>query len=208
MEFDLELAINAGLTHLKVAGIPICLQPRKGISKISTFRDGWRSLRMMLIYCPNKVFILPGFFLLFNGMISHILLLAGLFRHADQMIDYMMGIGAIIFSVIGFQILNLGLHAKSYSWSRRFEKNPPMETFFTFFTLETGLITGVLLILIGIVIIILAILHQKSLLSLPFSSPGWMSLAATITIFGFSIVFTSLFISAMSMKKDEEKRSE
>jgi glycosyltransferase involved in cell wall biosynthesis len=47
MEFNLELAINAGLAGLKITEIPIQLQPRKGESKLHTLRDGWRSLRMM-----------------------------------------------------------------------------------------------------------------------------------------------------------------
>ena len=61
MEFNLELAINAGLAGLKTTEVPIHLHERKGESKLRTFRDGWRSLRMMLVYCPNKVFFVPGF---------------------------------------------------------------------------------------------------------------------------------------------------
>ena len=57
MEFNLELAINAGLAGLRVKEIPIVLAPRKGESKLRTFRDGWRSLRMMLLYSPNKLFL-------------------------------------------------------------------------------------------------------------------------------------------------------
>jgi hypothetical protein len=67
MEFNLELAINAGLAGLRTAEIPIRLHPRKGVSKLRTLRDGWRSLRMMLLYCPNKVFLWPGGLLLALG---------------------------------------------------------------------------------------------------------------------------------------------
>lgn len=204
MEFNLELAINAGISHLKVAEIPIFLQPRKGIAKINTFRDGWRSLRMMLLYCPNKVFLLPGFLLLLTGIVGHLLLLTGMVKFPGETAQYITGTGSIIFSVIGFQILNLGLHAKSYSWTRRFEKNPPLERFYDFFTLEVGLIAGVLLIVLGGAILLTMTLQAAGVSRFLSASPGWMSLAATVTIFGFNIVFTSLFISAMSVKKDED----
>lgn len=71
MEFNLELAINAHLADLRKKEIPIELGPRLGESKLRTFRDGWRSLRMMLLYCPNKAFLLPGSTLAFLGMLIH-----------------------------------------------------------------------------------------------------------------------------------------
>ncbi len=77
MEFNLELAINAGLARLKTREIPIVLAPRKGESKLRTFRDGWRSLRMMLLYSPNKLFFVPGTFLLALGLMLHVAVLLG-----------------------------------------------------------------------------------------------------------------------------------
>ena len=55
MEFNLELAINAKLAGLKVAEIPVSLNRRRGISKLRTFKDGWRSVRWMLSYRPNRL---------------------------------------------------------------------------------------------------------------------------------------------------------
>ena len=75
MEFNLELAINAGLAGLRVHEIPIELGPRKGESKLRTFRDGWRSLRMMLLYSPNMLFLLPGALLLVLGLAIHLAVL-------------------------------------------------------------------------------------------------------------------------------------
>jgi len=71
MEFNLELAINAKLAGLKIAEIPIVLHERIGKSKLETFKDGWRSLRMMLLYCPNKLFLGPRIFLFILGMLVH-----------------------------------------------------------------------------------------------------------------------------------------
>src|SRR5918996_5908876 len=84
MEFNLELAINAGLAGLKSAEIPIVLAPRKGESKLRTFRDGWRSLRMMLLYSPNKLFLVPGTVLLSLGLLIHLAVLLGLVRFGGR----------------------------------------------------------------------------------------------------------------------------
>ncbi|MHA2055149.1 MAG: glycosyltransferase family 2 protein, partial [Candidatus Hodarchaeales archaeon] len=140
MEFNLELAINASRSGLKIAEIPIQLHPRKGESKLRTLRDGWRSLRMMLLYCPNKVFLMPGFLSLSVGLIIHLLTVFGLIKFGGRPASSVTGIFATIFSVVGFQILSLGLGLKTYSWSSKFdEKNSAIELFYNHFKLERGL---------------------------------------------------------------------
>lgn len=202
MEFNLELAINAGLAGLKIAEIPIHLNPRKGESKLRTIRDGWRSLRMMLLYCPNKVFMWPGSILLTFGMFIHLATLTGLIKYEGRSLSVVTGIFGTIFSVVGFEILSLGLHAKTYSWSRRFDRdNLAVKQFYKFFKLETGLLLGMAMILAGSTILISLLIEWLKSNLLPLAHPEWASLAATLVIMGFGTVFSSLFISAMSMKK-------
>lgn len=202
MEFNLELAINAGLAGLRITEIPIQLHPRKGESKLRTIRDGWRSLRMMLLYCPNKVFLFPGFLFLGFGLLVHAIVLLGLIEYEGRSPGLVTGIFATIFSVIGFQILSLGLHVKTYSWSRRFDRdNAVLRKFYSWFRLETGLAFGTAAILIGGAILVVLVTQwlRSNLLPLPY--PEWASFASTLVILGFSTLFSSLFISAMSMKK-------
>lgn len=202
MEFNLELAINAGLAGLKTAELPIQLAERKGESKLRTFRDGWRSLRMMLVYCPNKVFFLPGVVSLILGFAAHLVSLAGLVQFNGKPLGTATGIFGTIFSVVGFQIVSLGLHAKTYSWSRRFDKdNKGLGAFYDWFRLETGLVLGGGILLIGTVLLGLLVWEWAQSGFLPLSRPEWASLGATFVIVGGGTIFSSLFISAMSMKK-------
>ena len=109
-----------------------------------------------------------------------------------------------IFSVVGFEILNLGLHVKTYSWSRRFDRdNVILRKFYSWFNLETGLVIGATAILAGGAILFSLVTQwlRSNLFSL--LHPEWASFAATLVILGFSTLFSSLFISAMSMKKLE-----
>jgi glycosyltransferase involved in cell wall biosynthesis len=207
MEFNLELAINAGLAGLRIREIPIVLGARKGESKLRTFRDGWRSLRMMLLYSPNKLFFVPGTILLTLGLLIHLAVLLGLVRFGGRPAAGVTAVFATIFSVVGFEIVSLGLHAKTYSWSRRFDpNNRALGAFYRHFKLEGGLLLGGTLIFVGsgILVAIVAQWLRSELLPLP--HPEWASFAATLVILGFSTLFSSLFISAMSMGRPEDTR--
>jgi len=207
MEFNLELAINARLTNISVAEIPIVLAPRLGESKLHTLKDGWRSLRFMLLYSPNHVFLLPGVSMLVVGMAVHAMTLMNLWHFGDIRVEEELAIVGTIFSVIGVEVLSLWLHAKTYSFGRRFEKeNTFLLSFYRLFTLEMGLILGSVMTLSGIVIvggIFAAWLRHEVLFG---GNPAWMPFAATLIMVGTMTCFSSLFISAMSITRSFEPR--
>ena len=181
MEFNLELAINAGLAGLKTAEIPIVLAPRKGESKLRTFRDGWRSLRMMLLYSPNQLFLVPGSVLLSLGLLLHVAVLLGLVRFGGRPAAGVTAVFATVLSVVGFEILSLGLHAKTYSWSRRFDHdNRFLGGFYSRFTLETGLLMGLGLALAGLAILATIVVEWVKSDLLPLPHPEWASFGATL----------------------------
>ena len=205
MEFNLELAINAGLAGLRVTEIPIVLGPRKGESKLRTVRDGWRSLRMMLLYSPNTLFLLPGVLFLLSGLAIHFALLLGLAYWNGRPAAAVTGVFGTIFSVVGFQILSLGLHAKTYSWSRRFDRdNRSLERFYRYFTLEFGLALGAGLVLMGGAVLGTLIVRWLRSNLLPLPHPEWASFGATLFIIGCSTLFSSLFISTMSLSRPHD----
>lgn len=204
MEFNLELAINAQLAGLRIQEIPITLGERLGESKLNTFKDGWRSLRMMLIYAPNKVFLIPGLFLFGGGMLLHLVVLLRLIQSEGRALGVVSAMVALTMAVTGFQILSLWLHAKTYSWSRRFDRNNPfILSFYKLFKLETGLITGLLLTLTGSAIMAVLVFKWLNLGLTPLPRPEFAAFASTLIIIGVSCFFSSLFISAMSMSKGE-----
>jgi len=76
MEFASEMVIRATREHLDVREIPIELHPRVGESKLSPFRDGWRHLRLILVYNPTFLFLLPGAVMLGLGLLVSLLVFA------------------------------------------------------------------------------------------------------------------------------------
>jgi len=207
MEFNLELAINAAKANLRITEVPIKLGRRKGESKLHTFRDGWRSLRMMLLYSPNYLFLWPGSLLLLTGASIHISLLLGWITWDGRPASSVTGVFATIFSVLGFQVLSLGLHVKVYSWTRRFdESNTTLEWFSRYFSLERGLAFSLIMMIAGGIILTLLVHQWLESSMLPLPHPEWASLAATLIIVACVMAFTSLCVSAMSMDSRRDKQ--
>ena len=162
---------------------------------------------MMLLYSPNQLFLVPGTVLLSLGLLLHVAVLLGLVRFGGRPAAGVTAVFATVFSVVGFEILSLGLHAKTYSWSRRFDRdNRFLSGFYGRFKLETGLLVGLALALVGVAILAMVVVEWVRSDLLPLPHPEWASFGATLTILGLSTVFSSLFISTMSMKRPEGQR--
>src|SRR5262245_34326249 len=74
MEFATEMIIKSSLYGARIAEVPITLHPdgRKAHAPhLKTFRDGWRTLRLFLIYSPQWLFFMPGMLLILLGLIGY-----------------------------------------------------------------------------------------------------------------------------------------
>ena len=69
MEFASEMVIRAAKAELDIRQLPIDYHPRGGTSKLSSFRDGWRHLRFLLVHSPTHLFVIPGALLLLLGVL-------------------------------------------------------------------------------------------------------------------------------------------
>src|SRR5205085_2454290 len=78
MEFASEMVIRASKEKLRIAEFPIEYHPRGGESKLSSFRDGWRHLRFLLVHSPTHLFVVPGAVLAGIGTLAVVFVGAGL----------------------------------------------------------------------------------------------------------------------------------
>src|SRR3989440_5019901 len=76
MEFASEMVIRASKERLDVREFPIELHPRGGRSKLSPLRDGWRHLRLILVYSTNFLFLVPGALMVALGALITLTVLA------------------------------------------------------------------------------------------------------------------------------------
>lgn len=153
MEFALEFVIKAAQMGARFSEIPITHWPdRRGRPPhMRSFRDGWRSLRFMLMYAPNWLYLVPGGLLLFVGLFLVFWLLPGPRSLAPGVIlDIHSMVFGVIFTLLGAQILSLGAFAKVFSYSARFDRSPvSVKRILRRITLEVGLLVGGLVFLVG-----------------------------------------------------------
>ena len=71
MEFASEMVIRAVRADLDIREQPISLHVRGGESKLSPLRDGWRHLRLMLVYSPGFLFLIPGAVMVVAGVLIY-----------------------------------------------------------------------------------------------------------------------------------------
>ena len=143
MEFASEMVIKAAKAELKIAEVPITYYPREGESKLRSFRDGWRHLRFMLLYSPTHLFLIPGFILFLLGFIGSLLLLPGPLKIGGRPYDVHVMTLACFFALLGFQIILLGLFARTYALCSGLEQRDKLiEKLYQHFSLERGLLLG------------------------------------------------------------------
>src|SRR3954452_4520015 len=151
MEFASEMVIRAAKENLRIAEFPIEYHPRGGESKLSSFRDGWRHLRFLLVHSPNHLFIVPGALLAGVGTLIVVLVGAGLdfFGRAWGLHAL---IGGTLLMIVGTQVLALGLCAHTYGTYFMGEQDPWFDRMRARFRLEHGLLLGGLIGLGGVAI--------------------------------------------------------
>ncbi len=152
MEFALELVIKASKLGAKISEIPVTLWPDKRGRRphLRTFHDGWRSLRFMLLYAPNWLFIVPGCLLLLLGLGLVLWLFPGPRQVGRVVFDIHTMLFGMIFALLGVQIISIGMFAKVFSFAERFSPNQrSLERWLSRVKLEHGLILGAGLLLTG-----------------------------------------------------------
>jgi hypothetical protein len=154
MEFALEMIIKSAQIGARITEIPIILWPDKRgrAPHLRSFRDGWRSLRFMLLYAPNWLFFLPGALLAGMGTALVIWLLPGPRAITPRItLDLHTMIFGVIFTLMGAQILSIGAFAKVFSYAERFDRNTvSLKRVLRRVTLESGLLLGGALFFTGL----------------------------------------------------------
>ena len=200
MEFASEMVIRASKEKLRIAEFPIEYHPRGGQSKLSSFRDGWRHLRFLLVHSPTHLFIVPGAALAGLGTLIVVFVAAGLdfFGRAWGLHAL---IGGALLMIVGTQVLALGLCAHAYGTYFMNEKDPWFDRMRARFRLEHGLLLGGAFALVGVVMggVIGATWIAHGFGSL--SDEHLAVIAASLLIVGIQIFFSSFLLSILGLRR-------
>jgi hypothetical protein len=200
MEFASEHVIRSSKLGLDIREIPIEYHPRAGESKLSSFSDGWRHLRFLLVHSPTHLFLFPGLLLLVMGLLAGTISVLGISVFGRQWQLHTL-IAASMLAIVGAQVIQLGVSARTYAFYYLGEHDPLFDKMRARLRLEHGLIAGALLALAGFgmtlaVVIIWANRGFGELREEKLAIAG-----LTLVVLGIQLIFGSFFLSILGLRR-------
>jgi glycosyltransferase involved in cell wall biosynthesis len=200
MELASEMVIRASKAGLDIRQFPIDYHAREGESKLSTWRDGWRHLRFLLIHSPTHLFLIPGVAMAALGT----LIMAAVLAHVSflgHQWDIHALIGGCLLLILGTQVIALGLCALAYGVYFMDERDAWFNRMRARFKLEHGLLVGGTVIVVGIICggVMVGIWIDRGLGSL--AEQKLAVLTATLITVGAEVFFTSFLLSILGLRR-------
>ncbi len=205
MEFATEMIIKSSLFEVDIAEVPTTLHPdgRKAHAPhLRTFRDGWRTLRFFLMYCPRWLFLMPGLIFMVLGMVGYGLALPGV-TLMGATLDVHTLLVASLSVLLGFQLVQFAAFAKTFAIT---EGLLPDDTRFggimKVMNLERCLIGGTVVFLAGMGLLTAATgaWWKVGFGELDYAKTmRWVIPGVTLAALGFQTVFASFFVSILRM---------
>ena len=200
MEFASEMVIRASKEDLDIRELQIHYHPRGGESKLSTFRDGWRHLRFLLVHSPTHLFMIPGALMAALGMLVLLTVLLQIDILGRTWDLHTMVAGSLLV-IVGSQVVALGLAAHAYATYFMGAKDPWFDKVRSKLRLEHGLLIGGAVTFVGLVIasVVVVIWVNRGFGAL--SDERAVVAAATLIIVGIQIFFSSFLLSILGLRR-------
>jgi glycosyltransferase involved in cell wall biosynthesis len=200
MEFASEMVIRAAKERLDIRQLPIEYHPRGGESKLSSFSDGWRHLRFLLVHSPTHLFLVPGLVLTLLGCLIMAISMSGIEVFGREWQLHSM-IGGAMLTMIGTQVVALGLCAHAYGTYFMGERDAWFDRMRGRYRLEHGLLLGAACVLVGVVLGSIIVITWIDRGFGQVSDERLAVFAATLTVIGVQIFFSSFLLSILGLRR-------
>lgn len=154
MEFASEMVIKATIAKLRIAEVPTTLAPdgRGRPPHLRSWRDGWRHLRLLLLFSPRWLFLYPGAAIFVFGVFAtFILFTGGVAVGGIGFAEHTMVMTAAAIN-IGFESMLFWAFAKVIAIQRGLLlRDPLFDKLRQVMPLERGLALGVCMLLLGLI---------------------------------------------------------
>jgi glycosyltransferase involved in cell wall biosynthesis len=206
MEFASEMVVKATINGLKISEVPTTLSPdgRSRPPHLRSWRDGWRHLRFLLLFSPRWLFLYPGLGLLATGAAMMVWLLPASRTVGGITLDIHTLFYASLAVVVGFHSALFYVFARLYGMR---EGLAPRDERFLRMTgklsLEAGLLTGLMLLLIGLGLAVLAVSAWTRTAFGVLSPEYAMRLvipSGTCILLAFQIGYGAFFLSVLEIR--------
>lgn len=200
MEFASEMVIEAARENLKIAEVPITYYPREGDSKLSSFADGWRHLRFMMLYRPTPFLLAPGLVVLLLGIS---LVIAVSLLGQSRMHSLILG---SLLVIIGYQMLLAWMHFGAFGETYGVNKGSgAVNKYLSYHSLGRELLLGLVFLIIGLIVGI-NVLYSWSAAGFGglFQIQNAM-MALILFILGIQTIFSGIFVSLMLLNSPDKE---
>ena len=213
MEFASEMVIKATLKGLRIAETPITLHKdgRSRAPHLKPWRDGWRHLRFMLLFSPRWLFLWPGLMMLSLGAALFVPLSIAPLKVGRVQFDTNTLLVTGMMMVLGFQVLFFGVFTRLYCVSTGLlPESQSLMKWLSLFSLERGIVAGLAIGFDGFAFLLAAVVKWKQAGFGVISYPESLRLvipAVTFLTLGVQTVFSSFFLSILSLKHEPQAAS-
>jgi glycosyltransferase involved in cell wall biosynthesis len=207
MEFATEMIVKASLTSEKIAEVPITLHPdgrRSHPPHLNTFRDGWRTMRFLLMYSPRWLFLIPGLLLILLGAFGYAVAMPG-FAIFGARLDAHTLLFSSLFILCGYQSILFAVFSKTFAIS---EGLLPVDDRFTWLLskakLERGLLWGAAFLTVGGMLLAgaIEIWRRHDFGPLDYSETmRWVIPGVLLFALGFQSILSSFFLGILRMRR-------
>jgi glycosyltransferase involved in cell wall biosynthesis len=205
MEFASEMVIRATREHLDVREVPIALHPRVGTSKLSPFRDGWRHLRLILVYNPTFLFIVPGTVMFLAGSIITLLVFLEVPVFGRNLLVHSLIFGSLLI-LIGVQAIGLGLSARAFGVYFISEQDQLFQKLRGRLRLEHGLALALLVLAAGLALFGIVVGKWAANDFGTLREERLAILAFTVIAVGAQVFFTSFLLSIIGLRRPRDEQ--
>ncbi|WP_200836633.1 glycosyltransferase family 2 protein [Roseiconus lacunae] len=212
MEFATEMIIKSGLhrnSHgTSMSQVPITLHPdgrQQHGPHLRTFRDGWRTLRLFLVFSPKWTFFRPGMVLLAIGVIGYAMALPQVHLFGAAL-DVHTLLVASLFILMGWQCILLATLARIFTG--REGMMPPHEKL-EHVTVERGLLFGIVSSVAGAAMVATIVYQwwQSGFGALDYpETMRWVVPGVTLLAIGFQTAMASLMAGVLMMQRSRRIR--
>jgi glycosyltransferase involved in cell wall biosynthesis len=205
MEFASEMVVKASLQGLRVIEVPTTLSPdgRTRPPHLRSWRDGWRHLRFLLLFCPRWLFLYPGLALACTGLLA----MAWLLPHQREIHGVTLGVHTLFYAslaiMLGFQATLFWLFTNLFAAREGLlPRDPFCELVRRVLPLELGLGLGASLVLLGLGLAAYALASWGAARFGNFSPEDFMRVvipSGTAMSLGCELCYASFFIGMLGM---------
>jgi len=207
MEFAIEMVVKSSIHGLRIAEVPTTLSPdaRDRQAHLRTWRDGWRSLRFLLLYSPSWLFLYPGLAAMLAGTVATLLLALRARTIGGVTFDVHTLLYAAITVVIGYQAVIFFAGARLFAIAEGLlPTSRTWERLFRVVTLETGILVGFVLLALGLAGSVYEVVHWSNRSFGPLAYASTLRLvipAAVLIALGSQTILASFFLSILGLRR-------